>query len=185
MSKYPNAGTVKFYRERHSVETALTLEVLRASPAYKLAYKPNEQSSSAGTIFWTVVRGLITRNEVAASGDADPTAGPPQSYRMMLAQFEGLSTALADKLYHLSQSKWERTARLRVGRQVVLEKTVGAVLWLFHFDLIHHRGQLTTYLRPGKQGAVDIGTICECNRRMRNSGARRVNNVLTKAGAKL
>ena len=35
-----------------------------------------------------------------------------------------------------------------MGGQVVLEKTVGEVLWLFHFDLIHHRGQLTTYLRP-------------------------------------
>ena len=99
-------------------------------------------------IFWTVVRGLITRNEVAASGEADLTAGPPQSYRTMLAQFEGLSTALADKLSHLSQAQWEQTARLRIGGQVVLEKTVGEVLWVFHFDLIHHRGQLTTYLRP-------------------------------------
>jgi uncharacterized damage-inducible protein DinB len=166
MSKHPNAGTVEFYRERHALETPLTLEVLRALPTDKLAYKPHVQSSSAEAIFWTVVRGLITRNEVAASGETDLTAGPPPSYRTMLAKFEGLSAALADKLAHPDQAQWEQTARLWMGGQVVLEKTVGEVLWLFHFDLIHHRGQLTTYLRPlgsnvpsiyGKSGDASAG----------------------------
>jgi len=147
VSKHPNAGTVEFYRERHAVETPLTLEVLRALPADKLAYRPHEQSSSAEAIFWTIVRCLITRNEVAAVGEAGLTAGPPPPCRTMLAQFEGLSTALADKLGRLSQARWEQTARLW-GGQVVLEKTLGEVLWLFHFDLIHHRGQIATYLRP-------------------------------------
>src|ERR1700693_807756 len=119
MSEHPNAGTVEFYRERHAVETPLMLEVLRAFPADKLAYKPHEQSSSAEAIFWTIVRGLITRNEVAAMGEADLTPGTPQSYRTMLAQFEGLSSALADKLGHLTQAQWEQTARLRTGGEVV------------------------------------------------------------------
>ena len=148
MSEHPNAGTVEFYPERHAVETPLMLEVLRAFPADKLPYRPHEQSSSAEAIFWTIVRGLITQNEVAAMGEAYLAAGPPQSYRTMLAQFEGLSAALADKLGHLTQAQCEQTARLRTGGEVVLEKTVGEVLWLFHFDLIHHRGQLTAYLRP-------------------------------------
>jgi uncharacterized damage-inducible protein DinB len=166
MPKHPNAATVEFYRERHAVETPLSLEILRALPADKLAYKPHEQSPSAEAIFWTVVRGLITRNEVAAIGEADLTAGPPKSYRTMLAQFEGLSAALSDKLVHLSQSQWEQIGRLRIGGQIVLEKTLGEILWLFHFDLIHHRGQLTTYLRPmgskvpsiyGKSGDASVG----------------------------
>src|ERR1700760_2426139 len=98
MSKHRNPGTVEFYRERHAVETPLTLEVLRALPPDMLAYKPHAQSPSAESIFWIVLRGLITRNEVTDTGEADLTAGPPQSYRTMLAQFEGLSSALSDKL---------------------------------------------------------------------------------------
>jgi uncharacterized damage-inducible protein DinB len=99
-------------------------------------------------------------------GEADLADGPPQSYRTMLAQFEGLSTALSNKLACFSQAQWEQTGRLRIGSQVVLEKTVGEILWLFHFDLIHHRGQLTTYLRPmgskvpsiyGKSGDAEAG----------------------------
>ena len=164
MSKHFKAGNVEFYRERHAVETPLTLEVLRALPPDMLVYQPHEQSPSAEAILWTVVRGLITRNAVAAMGEADLAAGPPQSYRTMLAQFEGLSTALSDKLARFTQAQWEQTGRLRIGSQVVLEKTVGEILWLFHFDLIHHRGQLTTYLRPmgskvpsiyGKSGDAD------------------------------
>ena len=166
MSKHRNAGTVEFYRERHAVETPLTLGVLRALPPEMLAYKPHEQAPSAEAIFGTMVRGLITRNEVVAMGEADLAAGPPQSYRTMLAQFEGLSTALSDKLARFTQAQWEQTGRLRIGSQVVLEKTVGEILWLFHFDLIHHRGQLTTYLRPmgskvpsiyGKSGDAEAG----------------------------
>jgi uncharacterized damage-inducible protein DinB len=158
MSEHLNAGTVEFYRERHAIETPLTLEVLRALPTDKLADKPHEQSSSAEAIFWTVVRGLITRNEVAAIGETDLTAGPPPSYRTMLAKFEGLSTALADKLAQLNQAQWEQTARLWMGGQVVSEKTVGEVLRLFHFDLIHHRGQLTTCLRSlGSNGPSIYG----------------------------
>jgi uncharacterized damage-inducible protein DinB len=166
MSKHHNAGTVEFYRERHAVETLLTLEVLRALPPEMLAYKPHEQSPSAEGIFWTVVRGLITRSEVAVMGEADLAAGPAPSYTTMLAQFEGLSTALSDELASFTQAQWEQTGRLRIGSQVVLEKTVGEILWLFHFDLIHHRGQLTTYLRPmgskvpsvyGKSGDAGAG----------------------------
>jgi uncharacterized damage-inducible protein DinB len=99
-------------------------------------------------------------------GETDLTPGPPQSYRTMLAQFEGLSSAVADKLGRFSQAQREQTARPRMGCQVVLEKTVGEVLWLFHFDLIHYRGQLTRYLRPvgrrvpsiyGKSGDASAG----------------------------
>ena len=32
--------------------------------------------------------------------------------------------------------------------RVVLERPAGDIVWLFHFDEIHHRGQLSTYLRP-------------------------------------
>jgi hypothetical protein len=125
VSEYSKSETVEIYRERLAVETPLRLEALRAAPADKLGYKPHEQSSSAEAILWTVVKGMITRNEIAAIGEADLTAGPPQSSTTVLAQFEELSAALAVKLNHLSQAGWEQTARLRGGRQIVLEKTDG------------------------------------------------------------
>ncbi len=43
---------------------------------------------------------------------------------------------------------WARVGQLRVGNSVALEQPAGDIVWLFHFDEIHHRGQLSTYLRP-------------------------------------
>jgi|GEM_PF-2759868 len=46
------------------------------------------------------------------------------------------------------KKRWEESAKLQAGEPVLLERPLGAILGLFHFDLIHHRGQLSTYLRP-------------------------------------
>jgi len=34
------------------------------------------------------------------------------------------------------------------GTRIALEWPAGDIIWLFHFDEIHHRCQLSTYLRP-------------------------------------
>jgi uncharacterized damage-inducible protein DinB len=47
----------------------------------------------------------------------------------------------------LDQKRWEQLAKLHAGEQVLLERPFGEILWPFHFDLTHHLGQLSTYLR--------------------------------------
>ncbi len=56
-----------------------------------------------------------------------------------------------DRLHNWSLGQrelWARVGQLRVRDQVALERPAGEIVWLFHFDEIHHRGQLSTYLRP-------------------------------------
>ena len=33
-------------------------------------------------------------------------------------------------------------------RRSVLKDTIGGVVWIALFDAVHHRGQLSTYIRP-------------------------------------
>ena len=47
-----------------------------------------------------------------------------------------------------SRRKRGRVGQLRFGGRVALEGPASDIVWLFHFDEIHHRGQLSTYLRP-------------------------------------
>ena len=42
----------------------------------------------------------------------------------------------------------EEEGPLPHGRQGRVETSLGDMLWGFLFDGIHHRGQLSTYLRP-------------------------------------
>ncbi|HXM66332.1 MAG TPA: DinB family protein [Candidatus Acidoferrum sp.] len=148
MLKEPNAGTLEFYRTRHAAETVLTLRLFQSFISADLSYKPHERSASARDIVWTIVKGLIIRNDVAARADAETSLGSASSFDVLIWQFEELSASLSNKLAHMDQKCWEQSAKLHAGEQLLLERPLSEILWLFHFDLIHHRGQLSTYLRP-------------------------------------
>jgi hypothetical protein len=148
MGNNSNTGRLDFYRTRHFEETPLTMGVLLSLAQADLSYKPHERSSTANEIISTIIKGLEIRNGLAAKRESDVAPGDVTSYQLLIRQFEELSAALSSKLSHLEQRYWEEPSQLRLGAQVVLERPLGEIMWLFHFDLIHHRGQLSTYLRP-------------------------------------
>ena len=63
-------------------------------------------------------------------------------------RFEDTSRRHTAQLESFPAEQWARVGQLRVGDRIALEAPVGDIVWLFHFDEIHHRGQLSTYLRP-------------------------------------
>jgi uncharacterized damage-inducible protein DinB len=67
----------------------------------------------------------------------------------MIAAYELHRNTLAEKLHGLDDITWNHQAWMIVGAQeILLKDTVGGLLWLALFDAVHHRGQLTTYIRP-------------------------------------
>ena len=56
----------------------------------------------------------------------------------------------------LSTCRWKRKGQFFSGGKMVLEQAVGEFLWFILFDALHHRGQLSTYIRPmgGKVPAI-------------------------------
>jgi len=124
------------------------LRVLRAVPPDKLAYRPHPHSSSAGDLAWLLAFELrdacvmIDRGEVAFSWPP-----PPATLEETIAAFEKNLSELGQRIGRLDDAAWERPARLR-DRQMAWEAPLGELVWSFLFDAIHHRGQLSTYLRP-------------------------------------
>jgi len=145
-----NAASIplEFYRTRFEVENNLTRSVLRAIPPDKLDYRPHERSPSTGQIVWTIVRGLFIRMDMASQSRSDVVLESHPSFHEMLDRFEDASRRHAAQLESWPEEAWARTGQLRSGGRVVLERPAGDIVWLFHFDEIHHRGQLSTYLRP-------------------------------------
>jgi uncharacterized damage-inducible protein DinB len=66
----------------------------------------------------------------------------------MIADFDAQHARLDARVSALSDEGWNRQSRFLVGTKVVMDLPVGEMLWLFLFDAIHHRGQLSTYIRP-------------------------------------
>jgi len=53
-----------------------------------------------------------------------------------------------DQLAALDDAGWTRKGQFFAGGKMMLEQPIGEFLWFILFDAIHHRGQLSTYIRP-------------------------------------
>jgi uncharacterized damage-inducible protein DinB len=141
-------GPLEFYKDRFQIENNLTRNILRSIPPDKLDYRPHERSPSTGQIAWTIVRGLYIRVDMDSDGVSDVIRDPPPGLAEILRHFEETSRRHIEQLQSFPPEKWTRAGQLRVGDRVALEEPAGDLVWLFHFDEIHHRGQISTYLRP-------------------------------------
>ena len=129
-------------------EYQTTLKVLRAYPADKAELKPSEKMKNARELAWMLVLNQMVVVAVLA-GDLRPGAfpGPPATWNEMLAAFEREHQATMSKLQDLDDQELQRTLPMPTGPGKMGEMRKGEALWFFLNDTIHHRGQLTVYLR--------------------------------------
>jgi uncharacterized damage-inducible protein DinB len=66
----------------------------------------------------------------------------------MIAAFEKSAAAVNERLAKLDEAGWEKKGRFLMTGAPAWEESMGAFVWGFLLDLIHHRGQLSTYIRP-------------------------------------
>ncbi len=67
----------------------------------------------------------------------------------MISAYERDHANLAIQLHSLDDNGWNHQAWLIQGaEEILLKDTVGGLLWIALFDSVHHRGQLSTYIRP-------------------------------------
>lgn len=146
----------EFFLQTHKAEFPAFQRVLRALPQDRLDYKPHERSPSAQQLMWTLTFELQACLDVITKRQAEWQHVPPPPYDQMLATFERLSKELDEQVARLDEAAWSQPARFLVGGKVVNEQPVGQFLWFVLRDAIHHRGQLSAYLRPmgGKVPAI-------------------------------
>ena len=141
--------TREFYLERRRAELPVFLSVLRSIPAAQASYKPHERSPSTEQIVWTLTTELRSCLEAATHFRTEWRGGEPRPpLSEMLALFEQWSNELTDAVARMDDASWNRVAQFHYGGKVVSEQPVSQFLWYILFDSIHHRGQLSAYLRP-------------------------------------
>jgi uncharacterized damage-inducible protein DinB len=148
MPDFDPVGTIEFFRERHRVESATTTKVLRAIPTDMLSYRAHPGSSTAGTTAWTIVRCLQVSNHLTHFDTAEVPRIPHPDHHALLGEFLQCTESLRQALITNDQTDWRRERKVISNGAVILQQPLGQILWLFLFDGIHHRGQLSTYLRP-------------------------------------
>ena len=136
-----------FYLKRAKAEFPVFLKVLKALPE-DLSYKPHDRSPSAEQLVWTVTNEMKALIDVVDTGKSEWADVKPPSRDEMIGMYEKWSNELLDKVAALDDAAQERNAQFLYQGHVVMERPTVEFLWDFMFDAIHHRGQLSAYLRP-------------------------------------
>ncbi len=147
----------ELFIQRWKIERPMFVKILRALPEKGLDYRPHERSNSAARIAWIIPEETRALSEIVERGDSNWENRPhPKSFAEIADMFERHANRLRELLGRTDDAKWESQAKFLAGGQVVYQGAIGEHCWWVLFDLVHHRGQLSTYIRPmgGKVPAV-------------------------------
>jgi len=129
-------------------ETPATRKVISRIPEGS-DYRPDPKARTAREIAW-----LMTQEEAALVDGLEKSAftwieAPcPAKVADILAKYDQQHDALTKRLHAIPASRWEEKIPFLVDRKEVMREAGYDWAWGFLLDEIHHRGQLSTYLRP-------------------------------------
>lgn len=150
-------STLQYCIERRKAERRAFVNVLKAMPTDKLDYRPHPRSRTAAEVAWTMASEEADLVRVLDEGQVDfAETKPPATADEIVSAWERNASAVDERLAKLDEAGWNKPAKFMIGGKPVWEDTVSGFVWGFLFDAIHHRGQLSTYLRPmgGKVPAI-------------------------------
>jgi len=139
----------EFWAQSFQHETPAFIKVLKALPEDKLDYRPHEKNTSAGDLAWQLALEAGHLSDLLDTGVIDFVPSKrPDSLDAIVAQFEKNVDALKTRLSAIDDAKWKAPGDFRMGGQSVWAGSTQELCWGYLFDMIHHRGQLTAYIRP-------------------------------------
>ena len=136
--------------EEFDREMATTRRVLERVPTDKGTWKPHEKSFALGHLAQLVagMPGWITMT--IRSPDLNLKSGPGYSFQptdTLLAQFDKNVQEARAELAKVPDAAFAEPWSLKMGDRVLSTEPRGVVLRTHVNHLVHHRGQLTVYLR--------------------------------------
>jgi uncharacterized damage-inducible protein DinB len=145
----------EFFIQRWQQEYPAFVRVFKALPGDRLDYRPHPRSRSAGELAALLVSSqqscihLCKSRERFYSGLRWQEPATFGNLDQMISTYERDHSELAIQLRSLDDNGWNHQAWLIHGNEeILLKDTVGGLLWIALFDTVHHRGQLSTYIRP-------------------------------------
>lgn len=139
---------LEYYKQCFAAEKPTFIKVMKAVPPDKAGYKPHERSTSAGDLVWLLASELDDACQLIDRGEVDYVPRPAPAVPEAVAAYEKHAADLEARLARVDAAKWESKAQLKMGGKVAWEAPLGDMLFGFLFDAVHHRGQLSSYLRP-------------------------------------
>jgi uncharacterized damage-inducible protein DinB len=126
-------------------EAATTRKVLTRIPEGS-DYRPDPKSRPAREIAWLLVRECMALVEGFEKGVLEWAEAPaPATMKEVLDTFDREN--LVKRLQAVDSARWDGRIPFMMGGQQMMNEPAIDNAYGFLFDMIHHRGQITTYLR--------------------------------------
>jgi uncharacterized damage-inducible protein DinB len=107
-------------------------------------YRPDPKSRTAREIAWQVVCEEKMIIEALEDGKADWAPPPiPATMKEVLGVYEKQSSEITRRWNDLPADRWSGELEFFGSK-----RPASPMAWSFLFDIVHHRGQISTYLRP-------------------------------------
>ncbi len=125
------------------------VRVLKALPQDRLDYRPDPKSRTAAELAWVMAAEEASLLNLLETGTVEwKQEKAPSSVDDIVAAYERNATAVTERLEKLDEAGWHKKGKLMMGGEAAWEAPIEDMVWGFLFDAVHHRGQLSTYLRP-------------------------------------
>jgi len=130
-------------------EYQTTVKVFKAFSAGQLEFKPHERSRSVRDLAWQCVidEGVIASVEARSDlRNVPPDPAPPATMEEIIAAYEAAHRKALAKVSSFSEEEFNRDVScvLQGGEWKMAQPEA---FWGNLMDEVHHRGQLTVYLR--------------------------------------
>jgi uncharacterized damage-inducible protein DinB len=122
--------------------------VFDALPAERLDYRPAPRSRSAAEMVTHLAREQEMLVGMIDDGRIDYKEAGADDFGEMRTLWTKSTDALRERLKKLDENGWTRPVKFYMNGKQINETTTHEMLWGFLFDMVHHRGQLSTYIRP-------------------------------------
>ena len=124
-------------------ESATTRKVLSRIPEGS-TYRPDPKSRTAKEIAWQILCEEKMLIDALESGKAAWSPPPePATMAEVVRAYDEHNAGMPQRWAALPAERWDGTLDF-FGK----ERPTSPMAWGFLFDIVHHRGQISTYLRP-------------------------------------
>jgi uncharacterized damage-inducible protein DinB len=154
----------EFFIATWKKEMPLTTNTLLKVPEDKWNWRPHEKTRSAKQLLDHLTSHAADLVEGVQTGVINHRVmSNYASVEEAVADFDAQSQKLLELVAATSDDAWNETkVPLMVFGNNVGEDSMSGMCWTFFHDIIHHRGQLSVYLRPmGEVNAYIYGPTAE------------------------
>jgi len=129
-------------------EFPTTIKVLKAFPAAKADIKPHAKSKTAKDLAWMFVT-EEKASEQALDGAIEFGKMPqaPGSLPEVISTYETAHRAFVEKVRRTPEAELNQTVKFFTAPKQMGDVRKMDVLWFMLMDSVHHRGQMSVYLR--------------------------------------